>query len=452
MKTASIILAAGQGTRMRSRLPKVLHPLLGKPMLLYALEAARAALDTVPVLVIGHAADEVRAAVEAAGADALFALQEQQLGTGHAVMSARGAAPEDAEIVLVTCGDMPLLRSETLRRMVNLHQESGGVLTMTSVVGDVPRGFGRILRGADGSVQAIVEEAAASPEQLAIREYNVSAYCFNAQWLWLHLEKVQLSAKKEYYLTDLVAMAAQEGRRVESLVLQDRLETLGINTRVDLADAETALRKRVNDTWMLAGVTLLDPATTTIEPDVQIGQDTSILPNTALRGKTVIGEDCRIGPNTTLLHTTVGTGTTIWDSVAEYASVGSHVSIGPFCHLRKGAVLADRVHMGNFGEVKSSYLGENAKMGHFSYIGDATIGANVNIGAGTITCNFDGVNKNRTEIGENTFIGSDTMLVAPLKIGKNARTGAGSVVTRDVPDNTLVYGVPARERKEQSGQ
>jgi bifunctional UDP-N-acetylglucosamine pyrophosphorylase/glucosamine-1-phosphate N-acetyltransferase len=197
---------------------------------------------------------------------------------------------------------------------------------------------------------------------------------------------------------------------------------------------------------------LLDPATTTIELDVQIGQDTTILPNTALRGKTVIGEDCRIGPNTTLLDTQVGSQTTICDSVAEYARVGSQVSIGPFCHLRKGAVLADRVHMGNFGEVKSSYLGENVKMGHFSYIGDASIGANVNIGAGTITFNFDGVNKNRTEIGENSFIGSDTMLVAPLKIGKNARTGAGSVVTRDVPDNTLVYGVPARERKENSGQ
>lgn len=452
MKTASIILAAGQGTRMRSRLAKVLHPLLGKPMLLYALEAARAAADSAPVLVIGHAAQEVRAAVEAAGADALFALQEQQLGTGHAVLSARGAVPADAQLVLVTCGDMPLLRAETLRQLVNLHEERGGVLTMTSVVGDAPRGFGRILRRADGSVQAIVEEAAASPEQWSIREYNVSAYCFDAQWLWAHLEKIQLSNKKEYYLTDLVAMAAREGWRVESLVLQDRLEALGINTRVDLADAETALRKRVNESWMLAGVTLLDPATTTIEADVQIGQDTVILPNTALRGKTIIGEDCRIGPNTTLLHTSVGSGTTICDSVAEYASVGSQVSIGPFCHLRKGAVLADRVHMGNFGEVKSSYLGENVKMGHFSYIGDATIGANVNIGAGTITCNFDGVNKNRTEIGENTFIGSDTMLVAPLKIGKNARTGAGSVVTRDVPDNALVYGVPARERKEQSGQ
>ena len=452
MKTASIILAAGQGTRMRSRLAKVLHPLLGKPMLLYALEAARAASDYAPVLVIGHAADEVRAAVEAAGAEAVFALQEQQLGTGHALMSARETVPADAELVLVTCGDMPLLRAETLQSLAHRHQESGGVLTMTSVVGDVPRGFGRILRGADGSVQAIVEEAAATPEQLAIREYNVSAYCFDAQWLWAHLEKIQLSAKREYYLTDLVAMAAQEGKRVESLVLQDRLETLGINTRVDLADAETALRKRVNESWMLAGVTLLDPATTTIEPDVQIGQDTTILPNTALRGKTVIGEDCRIGPNTTLLDTQVGSQTTICDSVAEYASVGSQVSIGPFCHLRKGAVLADRVHMGNFGEVKSSYLGENVKMGHFSYIGDASIGANVNIGAGTITCNFDGVNKNRTEIGENSFIGSDTMLVAPLKIGKNARTGAGSVVTRDVPDNTLVYGVPARERKENSGQ
>ncbi|HOE35514.1 MAG: bifunctional UDP-N-acetylglucosamine diphosphorylase/glucosamine-1-phosphate N-acetyltransferase GlmU [Chloroflexi bacterium] len=452
MKTASIILAAGQGTRMRSRLPKVLHPILGRPMVLYALEAARAASDCPPILVVGHGAEAVRAAVEAADGNALFALQEQQLGTGHAVMSARAAVPEDADLVLVTCGDMPLLRAETLQRLVSRHQESGGVITMTTVVGDVPRGFGRILRGSDGSVRAIIEEADATPEQLALREYNVSAYCFQAGWLWEHLEKIQLSAKKEYYLTDLVGMAAAEGRRVQSLVLQDRLEALGINTRVDLADAEAAMRRRVNEGWMLAGVTLVDPATTTIEPDVQIGQDTVILPNTALRGKTVIGEDCLIGPNTTLLHTRVGSQTTICDSVAEYASVGSQVSIGPFCHLRKGAVLADRVHMGNFGEVKSSYLGENVKMGHFSYIGDAVIGANVNIGAGTITCNYDGVNKNATEIGENSFIGSDTMLVAPLKIGKNAKTGAGSVVTRDVPDNTLVYGVPARERKEQSGQ
>jgi len=452
MKTASIILAAGQGTRMRSRLPKVLHPILGRPMVLYALEAARAVSDYAPVLVVGHAAEVVRSAVEAADGSALFALQEQQLGTGHAVMSARAAVPAEADLVLVTCGDMPLLRAETLRQLVSAHQQSGGVITMTSVVGEVPRGFGRIVRGADGSVRAIIEEADATPEQLALQEYNVSAYCFDANWLWGHLEKIQLSAKKEYYLTDLVAMAAAEGRRIEALVLQDRLETLGINTRVDLADAESAMRRRVNEQWMLAGVTLLDPATTTIETDVRIGQDTVIFPNTALRGNTLIGEDCRIGPNTSLLHTQVGNETTICDSVAEYASVGSQVSIGPFCHLRKGAVLADRVHMGNFGEVKSSRLGENVKMGHFSYIGDAVIGANVNIGAGTITCNFDGVHKNVTEIGENSFIGSDTMLVAPLKIGKNARTGAGSVVTRDVPDDALVYGVPARERKEQSGQ
>ncbi|HOA22258.1 MAG TPA: bifunctional UDP-N-acetylglucosamine diphosphorylase/glucosamine-1-phosphate N-acetyltransferase GlmU [Anaerolineaceae bacterium] len=452
MKTASIILAAGQGTRMRSRLPKVLHPILSKPMVLYALEAARAVSDYAPVLVVGHAAEVVRSAVEAADGSALFALQEQQLGTGHAVMSARAAVPAEADLVLVTCGDMPLLRAETLRQLVSAHQQSGGVITMTSVVGEVPRGFGRIVRGADGSVRAIIEEADATPEQLALQEYNVSAYCFDANWLWGHLEKIQLSAKKEYYLTDLVAMAAAEGRRIEALVLQDRLETLGINTRVDLADAESAMRRRVNEQWMLAGVTLLDPATTTIETDVRIGQDTVIFPNTALRGNTLIGEDCRIGPNTSLLHTQVGNETTICDSVAEYASVGSQVSIGPFCHLRKGAVLADRVHMGNFGEVKSSRLGENVKMGHFSYIGDAVIGANVNIGAGTITCNFDGVHKNVTEIGENSFIGSDTMLVAPLKIGKNARTGAGSVVTRDVPDDALVYGVPARERKEQSGQ
>jgi bifunctional UDP-N-acetylglucosamine pyrophosphorylase/glucosamine-1-phosphate N-acetyltransferase len=290
----------------------------------------------------------------------------------------------------------------------------------------------------------------ASPEELKINEYNVSAYCIEADWLWPALERIQVSPKGEYYLTDLVEIAVNENLKVESYVLEDPDEGQGVNTRVDLADAETALRKRLNRQWMLAGVTLLDPATTTIEPNVQLEQDVTLYPGTHLRGNTLIGSRSQIGPDTTLLDTRVGCDCTISYSVAEGAILGNHVSMGPFCHLRKGAVLKDGVHLGNFGEVKESVLDEGVKMGHFSYIGNAKVGKNVNLSAGVITCNFDGKKKHPTEIGDDTFLGSDTMLVAPLKIGKRARTGAGSVVTHDIPDDGLAVGVPARlrERKE----
>ncbi|MBP7197472.1 MAG: bifunctional N-acetylglucosamine-1-phosphate uridyltransferase/glucosamine-1-phosphate acetyltransferase, partial [Anaerolineaceae bacterium] len=253
--------------------------------------------------------------------------------------------------------------------------------------------------------------------------------------------------KGEFYITDLVEMAISQNKGVEALVLEDPAEGLGINTRVDLADCERAMRARVNRQWMLAGVSFLDPDTTTVEMDVRIGQDTILYPNTHLRGKTMIGANCAIGPDSTLVNTSVGDHTVIRYSVAENAVVGSHVSMGPFCHLRSGAVLKDHVHLGNFGEVKDSTLGENTRMGHFSYIGDAKIGRDVNIGAGTITCNYDGKTKNPTEIGDETFIGSDTMLVAPLKIGKRAKTSAGAVVIHDVPDDTLVIGVPAKPKQ-----
>ena len=448
MKIASVVLAAGMGTRMKSRLPKMMHPLLGKPIVAHALSAVMGASDLPPVVVLGHGSDLVRNYISEEFDDNVqFALQAEQLGTGHAVMSAEGLLAGKSELVLVTFADMPLIRKETISALVKFHQDNDSVLTMTSVVGDVPRGFGRVLRDADRKLIGIVEEADANPEQLKVNEYNVSVWCFQADWLWKNLKKIKTSPKGEYYLTDLVGMALEQGEKADALILDDQNEGLGINARVDLADCERALRKKVIRNWMLEGVSFLDPDSCTVELDVKIGQDTVILPNTHLCGKTLIGENCKIGPETTLLDTKVGDDCTILNSVAEYAEIGNHVEMGPFCHLRKGAVLKDGVHLGNFAEVKDSVLAEGTKMGHFSYIGNANIGKNVNIGAGTITCNYDGKHKHLTEIGDDTFIGSDTMLVAPLKIGKNAKTGAGSVVTKDVPDNTLVYGVPAHKKE-----
>lgn len=448
MTIASVILAAGLGKRMRSNLPKTLHPLLGKPIVFHALDAVLPYVDLAPVLVTGFGGEQVREELARAyGSAVTFALQAEQLGTGHAVRSAEDQLRGKADMLLVTFGDMPMLRPETIERLIQNHRETGSTLTMTSVIGDLPRGFGRVVRSSDGSVQAIVEEAVATPEQLKIREYNISAYCFDAEWMWQNLEKLKPSPKGEFYITDLVAEAKAQACRVEAVVLEDPAEGLGINNRVDLADCERALRKRINQQWMLAGVSFLDPDTTTVEMDVTIGQDTVLYPNTHLRGRTSIGENCVIGPDTTLLSTSVGDNSVIQYSTAEKATVGSHVTMGPFCHLRSGAVLKDYVHLGNFGEVKDSTLGEHTKMGHFSYIGNALIGKDVNIGAGTITCNFDGKAKHLTEIGDETFIGSDTMLVAPLKIGKRAKTAAGAVVTHDVPDETLVVGVPARPRE-----
>lgn len=452
MKTISIILAAGQGTRMRSNLPKVLHPLGGKPMVQYALRAVEGLSEEAPIVVIGHGAEQVRQTV---GEAARFVLQAERLGTGHAVLTAEGLAAGQSDLVLVTSADMPLLRHETLRRLVETQSQNSGSITMLTMTAEDSHGFGRIVRAPDGSVRAIVEEAQCTPEQLAIREYNVGAYCFRADWLWPALHRVPLSPKGEYYVTDTVGIAVSEGLPVLALTIRDNDEALGINTRVHLAEAEAVLRRRINTEWMLAGVTLVDPASTYIGPDVQIGQDTIVQPNTFLRGKTVIGSGCVIGPNSILEDAAVGNDCKVLASVLEKAVLEEHVEMGPFCRLRKGAHLASHVHMGNFGEVKDSYLGPGTKMGHFSYIGNATIGQNVNIGAGTITCNYDGVHKHPTEIGDEVFIGSDTMLVAPVKIGARSRSGAGAVITRDVPEDTLVAGVPARvlrKLKEKDGE
>jgi bifunctional UDP-N-acetylglucosamine pyrophosphorylase/glucosamine-1-phosphate N-acetyltransferase len=441
MKTTAVILAAGQGTRMRSALPKVLHPLLGRPMALYSLDAAQQATGTTPVMVIGHGAQGVKQVV---GEAARYVIQEPQLGTAHALMQAEPLLRHESDLVLVTTADMALITTETYRKLIQAQSAHSGPITLLSAMADVNSDFGRVLRVPDGGVQAVVEVAQASEEQLAIREVNTSVYCFSASWLWQALERIPLSPKGEYYLTDAVGLAVSEGLSVQALTVEDPEEAIGINTRIQLAQAEAALRQRINTGWMLAGVSLIDPATTYIEPGVRIGMDTTIWPNTYLQGQTVIGENCSIGPNAILRDTRVGERCEVLASVLERAVLEDDVDVGPFGHLRKGAHLAHGVHMGNFGEVKDSYLGPGTKMGHFSYIGNATIGPDVNIGAGTITCNYDGVKKNPTEIGAGAFIGSDTMLVAPIKVGEGAHTGAGAVVTKDVPPDTLAVGMPAR--------
>jgi bifunctional UDP-N-acetylglucosamine pyrophosphorylase/glucosamine-1-phosphate N-acetyltransferase len=439
-----VILAAGQGTRMRSRLPKVLHSIAGRPMVLYALDAVAGLVDSKPVLVVGHGAEAVQRAV---GDAASFVLQEQQLGTGHAVLQARRVLQGHADTVLVLYADMPLLSPGTVRQLVEAHQTHTGPITMLTCIHDDAMGFGRILRNTQGGVIGIIEEAQATPEQLAIKELNPGVYCFNGEWLWDHLAHLPLSPKGEYYLTDLIHMTIAEGHAVESIVVRDPLETLGVNDRVQLAQVESVIRQRVRERLMRAGVTMTDPDSTYIDALVQVGEDTVIYPNTHLQGNTRIGTDCQVGPNTIIRDSAVGDRCRVLAAVIEEAVIENEVSIGPFAHLRKGAHLADRVHIGNFGEVKNSNLGPGVKMGHFSYVGDATIGPDVNIGAGSITCNFDGVQKQETVIEEGAFIGSDTMLVAPVKVGARAKTGAGSVVTHDVPPDTTVVGVPARVRK-----
>lgn len=442
MKISAVILAAGQGTRMRSKTPKVLHSLAGRAMIDYSLKAVEGICTDLPVVVVGHGAEAVMKHV---GQAARFVTQEPQLGTAHAVQQAESLLSGESDLVLIYYADMPLLQNETLKMLVESQKSSSAVLSMLTVIAEDPKGFGRISRKADGSVNAVIEEAAASREQLAIRELNAGIYCCRADWLWAGLKRIKKSPKGEYYLTDLVEMAVKDGEKVNAILMGDAKEAIGINTRKHLAEAESILRERINDKWMLAGVTIMQPATTFIDEQVQIGQDTVIWPNTYLRGSTVIGSDCVLGPDVIIEDTTIGDACRVQMAVLEGAILEDHVSMGPYAHLRKGAHLASGVHMGNFGEVKNSYLGPETKMGHFSYIGDATIGVDVNIGAGTITCNFDGEKKNKTVIEDGAFIGSDTMLVAPVKIGKKAKTGAGAVVNHDVPAGTVVVGVPARE-------
>lgn len=439
------ILAAGQGTRLKSDLNKVLHPVGGVPMVFWSVDNARTLGADPLVLVIGRDGESVRSVV---GDRAEYVVQAERLGTGHALLQAAPLLQARSKTVLSLYGDMPTLRLETLQRLVALHNDSHAAITLLAVEAAESMGFGRIVRDEQGRVSAIVEEAVASPEVLAIRELNCGVYCFDADWLWQRLPDVRPTPPKdEYYLTDMVALAVADELPISVLTISDVSEVLGINNRVQLAQAERVMQQRVNEHWMLAGVTMIDPATTYVDATVEIGQDTVIYPNSCLQGQTIVGREAVIGPNCVVRDSIIGDGCRVVSSVVEGARMDRGSEIGPFGHLRPRAHLGEGVHMGNFGEVKDAYLAPGTKMGHFSYVGNAQIDEGVNIGAGTITCNYDGVHKHTTTIGAGAFIGSGTMLVAPVRIGAGARLGAGSVVTHDVGDGALAYGVPAREKK-----
>ncbi len=443
IRVRGVLLAAGKGTRMKSHLPKVLHPLLGRAMATYPLRALHQATGQKPVVVVGHQAETVKAGLGPDAAD--YVLQNPPLGTGHAVAQARPLLEGRVDVVLVAAGDMPLLRDETFRRLLETHlAHPGTAVTLLTVESNNSRGFGRILRNEHGQVIGIIEEAHATPEQKALRELNVGVYAFDANWLWQALERIPLSPKGEYYLTDTVALAVADGRPVQSMALEDPKEAIGVNTRVHLAEATAALLERIRERWMLAGVTMVDPARVYIEDTVQLAPDVTLWPDTYLMGQTVVETGSEIGPQSYLKNAHIGPHCRVWASVVEDSTLEAEVRIGPYARVRGGAYLSRGVYLGNYAEVKKSRLGPGVKMHHFSYLGDATVGRNVNIGAGTITCNYDGVRKHPTFIEDDAFIGSDTMLVAPVRIGRGARTGAGAVVTKDVPPYTLAVGVPAR--------
>jgi bifunctional UDP-N-acetylglucosamine pyrophosphorylase/glucosamine-1-phosphate N-acetyltransferase len=441
----AVVLAAGLGTRMKSALPKVLHPVCGRPMIEYVLDAAVAATGSRPLVVVSPATEAVRDAV-ADRAD--IALQSEPRGTGDALRAAVEALDGDVEEVLVLSGDVPLVRADLLTALLEGRGMDAAALSLVGVDAIDPRGLGRIVRNEGGTVERIVEEKDATDDERMIGEINAGLYAIDAGWLRRRIRDLQPSpATGELYLTDLVRFARDDGRLVAALDVEDDGRLTGINDRAQLARAEWDMRVEVNDRWMRAGVTMVDPSTVYLDHGVQLAEDVVLEPNVHLRGTTRIGERTRIAAGSQIIDSTIGPDCVVWASVIERSTVEDHVTIGPFSHLRPGAHVGRRSEIGNYAEIKNSRLGEHVRQHHNSYLGDADVGADTNVGAGTITANYDGVRKHRTTIGEGVFLGVDTMLRAPVTLGDGSKTGAGAVVTRDVPPGKLAVGVPARIRE-----
>ncbi len=443
---AGIILAAGKGTRMKSELPKGLHRVCGIPMVEHVARAMKAAGVERPIIVIGHGGDLIR---EALGESYDYAWQHEQLGTGHAALMAKDFLVDHKGPVIVAAGDTPLLQAETFVELCEAHQSAKATVTLSTSILEDPKGYGRIVRDDMGNPAKIVEEKDASPEEKAIREINVALYCFDCPTLFSILPSLSnTNAQGEYYLTDVLEVVKNQGGVLAAKIFDDPEITVGVNDRWQLALADREMRLRILKKHALNGVTLGNIDTISIGVDVTIGPDTVIDSATLLVGSTSIGSGCKIGPYTRIENSSIGDRSSIIASYVDRAVVGSEVWVGPYAHLRPKANLADGSKAGNFVEIKNANLGPGAKVNHLSYIGDATVGEETNIGAGTITCNYDGYHKHQTQIGANAFIGSHSTLVAPVRIGTGAIVAAGSVITHDVPDEAGAFGRARQETKE----
>jgi len=440
---AVAILAAGQGTRFRSQRAKVLHSAGGRTLIEHVVLAARQLFPKGIFVIVGHQADAVMVSLRETGIRNLkFIHQKEQLGTGHALRSGERELAKAAPLLLVICGDTPLLTPGTLRSFVAVHRKSGAVATVLTAEMEDPAGYGRIVRGPSGSVAAIVEHKSASADQRKIREINSGIYCFQTIHLFNALRRVKLDPlKKEYYLTDVIGLLAGDGHRVAAYKTPDSSEVIGINDRAELARVDCLLRARKARELMLSGVTIVAPETVRIDPDVRVGSDTEIEPGAILLGRTRIGKNCRIGAYSVITDSELADDVTVRPScVVTESGIAKGASIGPFAHLRPGSVIGEDARVGNFVEIKKARLGRGSKASHLTYLGDATIGKDVNVGCGTITVNYDGEHKHQTVVEDNAFVGSGANLIAPVRIGRNSFVAAGSTITEDVPPNALAIG------------
>ena len=440
---AAIILAAGLGKRMKSDTPKVLHPVAGRPMLFYPVQVIKSLGLKKAIIIVGHKAEKVMEILDSElrtpNSELKFVKQEPQLGTGHAVLCAEDVLKAWKGDILILSGDVPLITKQTILGLLDLHAKKKAAISFISTVIADPSGYGRVLRDENNSVKRIVEDKDSSIEEKAINEINTGIYCINAQFLFSGLKNIKReNAQGEYYLPDLIEMAAKAKQKVACLTHINPAEVMGINNRIELAQANGVMRERINNELMLSGVSLIDPETTYIHYGVKIGKDTTIYPNVFLEGNTNIGKGCLIEQGCMIQNSHIGDGSKIKsNSVIESSEIGGQVSIGPFARIRPDSTIGDGARIGNFVEVKKSRIGRGTKANHLSYLGDAIIGKDVNIGAGTITCNYDGVKKHQTIIEDGAFIGSDTQLIAPVKVGKNAYIGSGSTITKNVPPGSL---------------